>query len=87
MFFSIGGLFGVILAGLAYRNQDLMSLDLLGDISLDSILDVLPPGIIKEASDIRVSAGKWDFCWIVLTGCRNGKKKLLDRMRLRWDLR
>ncbi|RPA79146.1 Phospholipid:diacylglycerol acyltransferase [Ascobolus immersus RN42] len=53
MIFSIGGLFGVILAGLAYRNQDLMSLDVLGDISLDSILDVLPPGIIKEASDIR----------------------------------
>lgn len=59
MIFSIGGLFGVILAGLAYRNQDLMSLDVLGDISLESILDVLPPGIIKEASDIRVCLENW----------------------------
>jgi hypothetical protein len=50
--FTIGGLAGLLLAGAAAKNQDMVRLELLRDLSLDSIIDVIPAGILKEASDI-----------------------------------
>lgn len=51
LIFTIGGLAGLLLAGAAAKNQDI-GLQLLRDMSLDSIIDVIPVGILKEASDI-----------------------------------
>lgn len=51
LIFTIGGLVGLVLAGAAAKNQDI-GLQLLRDMSLDSIIDVIPAGILKEASDI-----------------------------------
>lgn len=42
----------MLLAGAAAKNQDLVKMELLRDLSLDSIIDVVPAGILKEASDI-----------------------------------
>lgn len=50
--FAIGGIAGLLLAGAAAKNQDLVKMELLQDLSLDSIIDVIPAGILKEASDI-----------------------------------
>lgn len=55
--FGLGGLFGVVLAGFfaASNNMDLVELAGLKDVSLDSILDVLPAGIIKDVREMQVS--------------------------------
>lgn len=56
--FALGGLFGVILAGFfATSNGGLDSLiDMAGmkDMNLDSILDVLPAGLIRDVQDLQV---------------------------------
>ena len=52
LIFVVGGIAGLLLAGAAAKNQDLVKMELLRDLSLDSIIDVIPAGILKEASDI-----------------------------------
>jgi phospholipid:diacylglycerol acyltransferase len=52
--FAIGGVVGLLLAGLA-KNRDMVSLELIQDLKLDSIIDVIPAGILKEASDLSQS--------------------------------
>ena len=56
--FVIGGLAGLLLAGAAAKNQDMISMELLRELSLDSFIDVIPAGILKEASDISQLGGK-----------------------------
>lgn len=51
--FAVGGLVGLFLAGLA-KNQDLVNLELIQDLKLESLFDAIPAGILKEASDISV---------------------------------
>lgn len=69
LMFSIGGLVGVILAGMAYRSPEItlpnieffqelamnLNLEGLAEVlpSLDGLTDILPPGLLKEAKDIR----------------------------------
>ena len=57
--FALGGFFGIALAGFfASSNGNLDKLvDLagLGDMNLDSLLDVLPAGLIREVRDLQVS--------------------------------
>ena len=52
--FLLGSLFGVFLAGLLAKNNDLISLPEFSDLSMDSILDVLPVGLAKDMRDFRV---------------------------------
>lgn len=49
--FIVGGLVGLFFAGWA-KNQDLVTMELLQDLRLESIFDAIPAGILKEASDI-----------------------------------
>lgn len=51
--FAIGGLVGLFLAGLA-KNQDLVNIELIQDLRLETLFDAIPAGILKEASDISV---------------------------------
>lgn len=51
--FAIGGLVGLLLAGLA-KNKDMMNIELIQDLRLDALVDVIPAGILQEASDISV---------------------------------
>lgn len=52
--FVIGGLAGTIIAGIALKNQDIVTLDSLAEFRLESLVDVIPAGILKEATDISV---------------------------------
>jgi phospholipid:diacylglycerol acyltransferase len=57
LIFTAGGIIGLLLAGMAAKHQDLdigldIGLDVLRELSLDSIIDVIPAGILKEASII-----------------------------------
>jgi phospholipid:diacylglycerol acyltransferase len=56
LIFSLGGLFGIIVAGYFANHNDVININLalLSDLNLDSFLDVIPAGILKEARDISV---------------------------------
>ena len=60
--FVFGGVFGIFLAGFfATNNGGLDGLvDMMGiqDMRLDSLLDVLPAGLIKDVKDLQVSSRK-----------------------------
>ncbi|KAF2102226.1 LACT-domain-containing protein [Rhizodiscina lignyota] len=51
--FGMGGLFGVAAAAFFAGNQELIDLKALADVNLDSILDVLPAGLVKDAQDMQ----------------------------------
>lgn len=54
--FGLGGLFGIVVAGFfASSNDMMMDLASLKDMNLDSLLDVLPAGLINDARDLQVS--------------------------------
>ena len=52
--FTLGGIFGVCVA-LFFANQNkVISLDALMDLNLDSLIDVIPAGIISDAKEFSV---------------------------------
>ncbi len=51
--FGLGGVFGIVIAGLFAKRSDL-SFPELGDLSMDSILDVLPAAFVRDARDLAV---------------------------------
>lgn len=75
--FIIGGLVGLFFAGWA-KSQDLVTLELIQDLRLENIIDAIPAGILKEASDITVSYGRCgnlEASSNYVHFCRNEKKK------------
>lgn len=52
--FGLGGLFGIIVAAFFANQHDVINLEGLVDFNLDSLLDVIPAGIVKDAQDITV---------------------------------
>lgn len=48
--FIIGGIVGLLIAIFFAKNQDIV----IGDFQLGSLVDVIPAGILKEATDISV---------------------------------
>lgn len=48
--FFIGGIAGLLLAGFAAKNQD--SMQFISELRLDALVDVIPAGILKEATEI-----------------------------------
>ncbi|KAL9624986.1 MAG: hypothetical protein Q9160_000715 [Pyrenula sp. 1 TL-2023] len=52
LIFGLGGVFGIILAAFFANQQDVIKLEGLMDLNLDSLLDVLPAGVVKDAKDI-----------------------------------
>ncbi|KAI1656116.1 LACT-domain-containing protein [Daldinia decipiens] len=57
--FLMGSLFGLIAAGLLAKNNDLLELPEIGELSMDSFLDVLPAGLVKDMRDLV--KGEKDF--------------------------
>ncbi|KAI1804621.1 LACT-domain-containing protein [Daldinia bambusicola] len=57
--FLMGSLFGLIAAGLLAKNNDLIELPEIGELSMDSFLDVLPAGLVKDMRDLM--KGERDF--------------------------
>lgn len=54
LIFFLGGLFGIVAAGFFAQKNDLIDLPEFGDLSMDSVFDVLPAGLIKDAKDLSV---------------------------------
>ena len=52
--FLLGSLFGIFVAGLLAKNNDLITLPEISDLSMDSLLDVLPAGLAKDMRDFMV---------------------------------
>lgn len=56
--FVLGGLFGIFLAGFFASNNGsldkLVEMAGIGDMNLDSLLDVLPAGLIRDVQDLQV---------------------------------
>jgi phospholipid:diacylglycerol acyltransferase len=52
--FSLGGIFGLVVAAFFANNSDFIDLASLGDINFDGLLDVLPAGLIKDAKEFQV---------------------------------
>ena len=63
--FGLGGLFGVVLAAFFAQHNDVINLEGLVDFNLDSLIDVIPAGILKDAKDITVSSmpPRACYCW------------------------
>lgn len=56
--FFLGGLFGLVVAGFFAGKNDLLELpEMLEGITMDSLMDVLPAGFVKDARDLAVGAG------------------------------
>ena len=55
LLFGLGGLFGVIVAAFFAQQNDVINLEGLVDFNLESLMDVIPAGIVKDAKDITVS--------------------------------
>jgi phospholipid:diacylglycerol acyltransferase len=53
--FFLGSLFGLIAAGLFAKSNDLIDFPEIGDLSVDSFLDVLPAGLVADIRDLIVS--------------------------------
>ena len=54
LMFFLGGLFGIVVAGFFARRNDLIEFPELGELSMDSLLDVLPAGFVMDAKDLVV---------------------------------
>lgn len=52
--FGLGGLFGILIAGFFASSNEVFDMQALKDMNLDSILDVLPAGLIKDAQALQV---------------------------------
>jgi phospholipid:diacylglycerol acyltransferase len=52
--FFLGGLFGILVAGFFAGQSDLVDFPDFGDLSMDSLMDVLPAGFIRDARDLAV---------------------------------
>lgn len=52
--FLLGSLFGLIAAGFLAQSNDLIEFPELGELSVDSLLDVLPSGFVADLKDLVV---------------------------------
>ena len=52
--FGLGGVFGIVVAAFFAQQHDVINLEGLVDFNLESLLDVIPAGVLNEAKDITV---------------------------------
>ena len=53
--FLLGSLFGIIAAGFFAKSNDLIEFPEIGELSMDSLFDVLPAGLVKDMRELVVS--------------------------------
>ncbi|KAJ5644847.1 hypothetical protein N7507_010858 [Penicillium longicatenatum] len=51
LIFALGGLFGIFIAVFFAQQQEVISLESLLDLNLDSLIDVIPQGIMRDAKE------------------------------------
>ncbi len=52
--FGLGGLFGILIAAFFAQRNDVINLEGLMDMNLESLIDVIPAGIVNDAKNITV---------------------------------
>lgn len=52
--FLLGGLFGIFVALFFANQNEVISLDALMDLNLDSLIDVMPQGLLRDAKELTV---------------------------------
>lgn len=52
--FGLGGIFGLVVAAFFANQHDVINLEGLVDFNMESLLDVIPAGIVQDAKDITV---------------------------------
>lgn len=52
--FGLGGLCGILIAAFFASRHDVINFEGLIDLNLDSLIDVIPAGVVKDARDITV---------------------------------
>jgi phospholipid:diacylglycerol acyltransferase len=55
--FALGGIFGLAIAAILVGPNDYLDLTMFQDLNMDTIFDVLPAGMLREAKDFQVSIG------------------------------
>lgn len=71
--FFLGGLFGILAAGFFAQRNELIEFPELGDLRMDSFIDVLPAGFVKDARDLAVSA--YFVIWVGRLGGMLGERE------------
>jgi len=54
--FLLGSLFGIIAAGFFAKSNDLIDFPEIGELSMDSLFEVLPAGLVKDMRDLVASS-------------------------------
>jgi phospholipid:diacylglycerol acyltransferase len=54
--FLLGGLFGIFVALFFANQNEVISLDALLDLNLDSLIDVMPSGLLSDAKEFTVGS-------------------------------
>ena len=54
LIFVLGGLFGVFIALFFANQQEVINLDGLMDLNIESLIDVIPQGIVRDAKEFSV---------------------------------
>lgn len=62
--FLLGSLFGIIAAGFFAKSNDLIDFPEIGELSMDSLFDVLPAGLVKDMRELVVSAPPAHYSWV-----------------------
>lgn len=57
LIFGLGGFLGIVVAAFFAQQQNVINLEGLMDINLDTLLDAIPAGIVNDAKDITVRPG------------------------------
>ena len=52
--FVLGGIFGIFIALFFANQQEVISLESLLDLNLDSLIDAIPQGIVRDAKEFSV---------------------------------
>lgn len=56
LIFGLGGIFGIFVALFFAKQNEVISFEALADLNLESLMDVIPAGIVKDASEFSVCA-------------------------------
>ena len=62
--FGLGGLFGLLVAAFFASNKDAIHFEGLLDLNLDSLLDVVPNSVVRDAREITVRTSVSSSCRI-----------------------
>lgn len=80
--FLLGSLFGIIAAGFFAKSNDLIDFPGIGELSVESLLDALPAGLVKDVRDLVVRSSSavpsTNFSLTDLFSVQQGEREYID---------